>query len=34
MREPSIYFSPKFAGKIEFIEDFTPWLSVGVNFKF
>jgi hypothetical protein len=28
------YFSPKLAGKLEFIEDFTPWLSVGVNFKF
>jgi hypothetical protein len=28
------YFSPKFAGKLEFIEDFSPWLSVGVNFKF
>jgi hypothetical protein len=28
------YFSPRFAGKLEFIEDFTPWLSVGVNFKF
>ncbi|KAA6342618.1 hypothetical protein EZS27_009651 [termite gut metagenome] len=28
------YFSPQFAGKLEFIEDFTPWLSAGVNFKF
>jgi hypothetical protein len=28
------YFSPKFAGKIEFIEDFVPWLSAGVDFKF
>jgi hypothetical protein len=28
------YFSPKFAVKLEFIEDFTPWLSAGVNFKF
>jgi hypothetical protein len=28
------YFSPQFAVKLEFIEDFTPWLSAGVNFKF
>jgi hypothetical protein len=28
------YFSPQLAVKLEFIEDFTPWLSAGVNFKF
>jgi hypothetical protein len=28
------YLTPKFAVKLELIEDFTPWLSVGVNFKF
>ncbi|KAA6311264.1 hypothetical protein EZS27_037573 [termite gut metagenome] len=28
------YFSPKFAIKLECIEDFTPWLSAGVSFKF
>jgi hypothetical protein len=28
------YFSPKFAVKMELIEDFSPWISVGVNFRF
>jgi hypothetical protein len=28
------YLTPGFALKIELIEDFTPWLSGGVNFRF